>query len=805
MKRFKIYIWFMVFLVSASTGSMNLPAANIMAAGSGSVGPFSVFIVRVSISNSNAFVAFQFDMPVPAGFLYIANSAAINPSRANGHILDARMMPDNSLRVLAYSITNQPFIGDTGTVMTFQVRSGNVPGVFPLVFTAPVIGDASQVNILTGVLNGNETVLAPDIEVAASSINFDRTPLGTSTTRTITIRNTGNQPLPVTSILFNSLFFEVSGSSSFSIPANSDREVSVEFKAVTKGVYNNLMTISSNDPDEPQQTITLQARAYAVNELHSGTLSVFTGQEGTLAFTVNNMESVSGFQFDVVLPEPMNFLEGSEVLSDRKTNHAVSAHVIPGNILRVVAWSPDNQPFSGNDGEMVRLTFHVSGNGGYYPLAVSNVVIADLTGENCLSDSYNGWLHIAASAIYCDLSLNFGDVSVLETGHRDFRIYNTGNDTLRITQVTFTNPAFSLATPLPWNIPAYSTDVMEVEYNKSTEGTSAGVMKIVSNDPEPHRNPQSVSLTANSFMPNYMIVPDLVADNIFYLDVPVKVSNIEPFTAFQFDLVHPAFLSYVLGSANLSPRASGHILQASVIDSTKVRVIAFSLGQKPFYGDTGTIVTLRFEIYADETTPVLSALNLSGALLGDASGENILYNVDNGVLTVENSILPVLNLANQVIGFGESNCFNALNTITVAGNGTNFTILNGGDVTMIAGQKIRYLPGTKVNAGGRLWGHIASNGNYCTKEVNAVADPGNDFFKIYPNPTSGMLTISIHTTMESPKTTVEVFSILGHHVLTDEFFGIREAGINLNNVNPGIYIIRVKQGEKTGTAKVIKL
>jgi hypothetical protein len=141
----------------------------------------------------------------------------------------------------------------------------------------------------------------------------------------------------------------------------------------------------------------------------------------------------------------------------------------------------------------------------------------------------------------------------------------------------------------------------------------------------------------------------------------------------------------------------------------------------------------------------------------------------------------------------------------VAGNGTNFIILNGGDVTMIAGQKIRYLPGTKVNAGGRLWGHIASNGNYCTKEVNAVAEPGNDFFKTYPNPTSGMLTISIITTVESPKTTIEVFSILGHHVLTDEFFGMKEAGINLNNVNPGIYIIRVKQGEKTGTAKVIKL
>ncbi|MEI7980609.1 MAG: choice-of-anchor D domain-containing protein, partial [Bacteroidota bacterium] len=409
-----------VVIVCTMLFTGGLRAANTMHMGSASMGPVQPITLRVSIDNSNAFVAFQFDLPIPAGFSYVGNSAALNPSRTSGQVLQAQLISGNILRVLGYSPNNIPFTGDTGTIMTFQLRSGTVPGEFPLSLQAPIIGDVNQVNILTGSFNGTATVLAPDINITVTSIDFDRTPLGQSTTRTLQIDNTGNQPLNILSITFNSSYFEVAGSSAFSISGGQTAYVTIRFNSIVKGYYNQVLTIVSNDPDETAIPVALQSHAFAVNELHTGSLSVFSGKQGTLSFSVNNMEGFTGFQFDLQLPSPMTYITGSATLSGRNTDHIISANMIPGNKLRIIAYSPTMQLFSGTDGNILNLNFMVVGAGGYYPLNIINVVIGSTTGENCLSDFYNGSLQIAAPDILCSNSLSFGDVSVLATGHQNF-------------------------------------------------------------------------------------------------------------------------------------------------------------------------------------------------------------------------------------------------------------------------------------------------------------------------------------------------------------------------------------------------
>ena len=84
------------------------------------------------------------------------------------------------------------------------------------------------------------------------------------------------------------------------------------------------MSIASNDPDEPETIVHLIANAFAVNELHAGNMNVFSGDTGSMVFTINNMEPFSSFQFDMYLPEPMIYLEGSENLSARSSGHIVT-------------------------------------------------------------------------------------------------------------------------------------------------------------------------------------------------------------------------------------------------------------------------------------------------------------------------------------------------------------------------------------------------------------------------------------------------------------------------------------------------
>jgi len=80
-------------------------------------------------------------------------------------------------------------------------------------------------------------------------------------------------------------------------------------------------------------------------------------------------------------------------------------------------------------------------------------------------------------------------------------------------------------------------------------------------------------------------------------------------------------------------------------------------------------------------------------------------------------IFPLsLDLQNITIGNNQTECYDASQTITVAGGGTDFTVQSGGDATLIAGQNIFLMDGTMIHAGSNMTAHITSNGIYCGSE-----------------------------------------------------------------------------------------
>lgn len=619
-----------LYIFLAMLGASASMAQNTMTISSASVGASQTFTLRVSIANSSLFTAFQFAFPVPDGFSYVGNSAALNSARVGNHQLTA-IMNGTLFNVFAWSPNNAIFSGDTGTVVSFQFTSGKVPGTYPLILQSAFISDTNSVNVLTSIVNGQVTLLAPDIYCNESLVDFDRTPLGQTTDRSITIYNNGNQTLNVQSITFNSTYFSVTGSTSFSIAAYSNSTIQLRFSSVVKEIYNKTMTITSNDPDEPSVAINLRSRSFAVNELHTGNIYACSGLTGTLSFAVNNMEPFAGLQFDLHLPSPLTYIHGSASLSYRKTNHIVSAEMVAGNKLRVVVHSPDLQIFAGNSGPVLNLSFNVSGTGGYYPLTLSDVVIGDTSSANSISDYYDGTLQVASPDISSSATVNFGNIAVPENPQQMLRIYNYGSDTLKIQQITFSNPSYSLGITLPQNVLVFGYVDLPVNYHQNSDGQSNGVMRIFSNDPDEY--PYLVNLEAFSYFPNYMILPDLEAFLSDTVEVRIKINALEPFVGFQFDLSYPSCVSYISGSAQLSGRAQGHIIQADTIDANKLRVFAYSMTQAPFTGDTGTIVTLSFAVHAmnGETS---ASLTLDSAVIGNAMSHDILWGKVNGMITI---------------------------------------------------------------------------------------------------------------------------------------------------------------------------
>lgn len=187
----------------------------------------------------------------------------------------------------------------------------------------------------------------------------------------------------------------------------------------------------------------------------------------------------------------------------------------------------------------------------------------------------------------------------------------------------------------------------------------------------------------------------------------------------------------------------------------------------------------------------------------------------NSQTTTAEIVVPVTQLIqNDTTESGQTDCFNATQTISVAGSGTSYVVQNGGSVTMIAGQNILYYPGTTVHSGGFMLGYSAPDGPFCESVIPSTPDviagkeeitvsSQSPAFKIYPNPTTGVFTIEHRNDMTSGNPTVEIYNIRGEKVLHATMTGEIKQAFSLSGGPPGIYCVRIVTGNHSETARVI--
>ncbi len=78
------------------------------------------------------------------------------------------------------------------------------------------------------------------------------------------------------------------------------------------------------------------------------------------------------------------------------------------------------------------------------------------------------------------------------------------------------------------------------------------------------------------------------------------------------------------------------------------------------------------------------------------------------------------------------------------------------------------------------------------------------FFKVYPNPTDGTFTLELETIDQYEDIVVEVLNMLGKRLVSDHLPLQKVNSLSLEGHQPGMYIIRVTQGEKVGVERLIK-
>jgi len=211
----------------------------------------------------------------------------------------------------------------------------------------------------------------------------------------------------------------------------------------------------------------------------------------------------------------------------------------------------------------------------------------------------------------------------------------------------------------------------------------------------------------------------------------------------------------------------------------------------------------------------------TGAITGSTTPQGILMdsNKEVGAVFISSGIPDNLEVSGVNLAEGESGCYNALETITVAGAGTEFVVQSQGSATFKAGRNILFLPGTRVEPGGYLKAYIVTDEEYCQpladKQEGPVADivtaiepreiiSNMPSFKVYPNPASGIFYIELEEAVDGGHVLIEIFNATGSSVIRQELPLERQYAFSLENQNPGIYFIRVIQNGKMSVERLIK-
>lgn len=164
--------------------------------------PGADIVIGLEVQNQNSFVAFQLDIPVPAGFNYLNGTAVLNPGRITDHSIQASVMPGtNIFRMIAYSFTNANFLGTSGTVATFALSTPAIPGSYPIAVNNGVLSNKQGLNVMTGVNNGtvNLMVSPPVFFVSPTGKDFGTVNINNqSPPQIFKVKNSGGGILNIT-------------------------------------------------------------------------------------------------------------------------------------------------------------------------------------------------------------------------------------------------------------------------------------------------------------------------------------------------------------------------------------------------------------------------------------------------------------------------------------------------------------------------------------------------------------------------------------------------------------------------------
>ena len=361
---------------------------------------------------------------------------------------------------------------------------------------------------------------------------------------------------------------------------------------------------------------------------------------------LDNTSEVTAFQFDISYNESAYELSNTSVLTSRAENHTLSVSTIDDNTIRVLVYSAANELISVGDGAVLNLSFNSKNQPATYNLNLSDIVLSDINGASLGVSSSNGSVTILGPRYnLVTSSVDFGEIPMESSPTQSVSVSNTGNQDLIISGHTLDTP-FSINQSSPLTISPGNSSSFTISVDTSSKQVISKELSFTTNDQDALRALQTTTIQADIFAVNEIYIGSGLGESNTQITIPVSISNMEPFSGFQFDVTLPNDVSYVENSAVLTTRASDHNIAANMIDSNTLRFVSYSGSNADFLGNDGEVFS--FKVIPNITSGTYT-LPISNSIISNVELGDILSEAYNGSFTIN---APYLSTSVQTINYG---------------------------------------------------------------------------------------------------------------------------------------------------------
>lgn len=342
----------------------------------------SVIDYKIKINNMDEVCGFQFCVKMPAALQYQTGSMELS-SRKTDHIGTASMRND-TLVVMAYSPSNAAFSDNDGVIATLKIKIKGNSGYHYLYPKNVIIANAAAENVLSASYNGYVNVRSPKINVS-TAYTFAASSVTEIAAENFSIKNSGNAPLRIDSVQFNSDYLFTTTEFPLVINDYSSSNINVSCSKNTEGNFSGVMRIYSNDGTNSLLLVNISGNRYEPNELQLANDGVTNLDYLDVVVNLNNYSDLTAIQADFTFPGECYTLSNSDVtLTERCSGFSKTAVAVNENTFKILVFSMSNEIIKGNDGAVlkIRLTRKEGATNETATVSISNVVLSDVKGNN---------------------------------------------------------------------------------------------------------------------------------------------------------------------------------------------------------------------------------------------------------------------------------------------------------------------------------------------------------------------------------------------------------------------------------------